>query len=1117
MNSGAIGWGDLLRMRHALPEVQWLDAVGALGFAPVVESAKPARRAPGLRPPETPPEPPPDTPPPPRPEPQDMSDRMPYWRLASDLPDPDVTDTVPIWLIEAGQPGAEVFERDVSPQGSLPPDVPPLVSPARLAACLRQRVAASRRSGVPDVQRVVKRLAQGRPLTDWPQRLQDRWPARVCLVLDVRRALWPLQEDLRRMAAQMETLLGERLQVLLGHGGPGVVCDLDGEPIDLPTDGRAVVVLGEIGMGQPGSVLHRRWCAWGQRQSRAGRRALLLVPVGRERVTREAAASFDVVPLDDRGPLRWVRPVGTPDAGVAAADLKVLRAALFGNPCVSPGLLRELRCLLAAEGLVLDVGSERALWQDAAISATAHACTIVQEQREAVEAGFRALPPGLQAAVAGLHWRHLQSASPLIRAEYARGVRPLLAWQDSPAALALVEGEAAAEVLTRQACAAMWQGDKALASNLAAYLSRLGARSLSQIQGGSPALQAAWVMAHRDGLREGRLAVPDGVDARAAGWVFGGAAALPRLALTCGMEAPGRPMLRVERDQDLAPTVARLAVTPGALDWQVDGQRLRVGEAVALSSGQRVQEVRCGGRVLQVEQFERPEWAESIEFDQGQWRARLPDGRPLAWVPKQRVFMLGGAGATGFTAPHGAWHDIRDRENRMFEGGSLMFTPPPWAARYGADQFGVWAEFEVRGVAQRMRWIFPGEFLMGSPESEKERSTNGVFTETQHPVLLTQGYWLADTACTQELWEAVIDENPSRFTDEPQNPVEQVSWNDITQKFLPRLNNLVPGLNLTLPTEAQWEYACRAGTRTRYSFGEEINPEQVNFHYKFGRTLPVKALPENPWGMYQMHGNVLEWCQDELAAHHKGTSIDPFIHDDKKESRRRVLRGGRWHDKGNFCRSARRLARAPGDRSGYFGFRLARGLADPPAQVHDLAKEKTKTSPNDASRKIIGHLKYLIETGSKHEIFEYISKNIVEAVNNSSDVGVDHSSALHAELDQTEVHYRNHEYARDKRGRPIVDLLEIEDGWLLLRFRLMVAYDIDIWFRKSVWDSVDREYVPIGTSRITTSGSVETEVTLSLTADFLNGMENVELGEINIDLNLPDVDIGDVEPDMRDD
>jgi formylglycine-generating enzyme required for sulfatase activity len=950
MNSGAVGWGDLLRMRHALPEAQWLDAAGALGFAPAVETAKVVGRGPGLRPPERPPEPPPGPLPPPLPPPELPGDvdRMPYWRLASDLPDPEATDEVPPWLAEAGQPGAEVFESDASALAPSQFDVRPLVSPARLAACLRQRVAVSRRGGGPDVQRVVKHLARGRPLTDWPQRQQDRWPARVCLVLDVRRALWPLQEDLRRMAVQMDTLLGERLQVLLGHGGPGAVCDLDGESVDLPTDGRAVVVLGEIGMGQPGGVLHRRWCAWGQRQSRAGRRALLLVPVGRERVTHEAAASFDVVPLDDRGPLRWVRAAGVKTVPDAAAqtqeDLGVLRAALFGNPCVSPGLLRELRCLLAAEGLALDVGSERALWQDAAISATAHGCTVVQEQRETVGAAFRALPPGLQAAVAGLHWRHLQSASPLIRAEYARGVRPLLAGQDSPTARALAQGEAAAEVLARQACAAMWYGDgEALASNLAAYLSRLGGRDLSQIQRGSPALQAAWVMAHREDLRTGRLAVPQGVDAQAAGWVFAGAAALPRLALTCWMAAPGRAMLRVAPDQAVAPTVARLAVTPGALEWRLDGQRLRMGEAVALSSGQRVHEVRCGGRVLQVERFERPDWAESIWFDQGEWHARPAQGRELIWTPARWGRMAGRNTEHGFAdgvlwgVTKGCWWDPENRH--LWRTASQ----PAWASRKGSDAIGSWVEFTVDGrrgpVTQRLRWITPGEFLMGSPESEKGRGDD----ERQHSVLLTQGYWLADTACTQELWEAVMGKNPSDFKNDPQNPVENVSWNDITQEFLPRLNQLVPGLNLTLPTEAQWEYACRAGTTTPFAFEGEITQELVNYRgvWAFGdkavdyrkRTVPVKSLYQNEWGLYQMHGNVWEWCQDEFVEYPEGTSIDPVVHQDKKEKgRRRVLRGGGRFNFGWSCRSAYRGALEPDDRNDLVGFRLARGLADQPDQ-----------------------------------------------------------------------------------------------------------------------------------------------------------------------------------------
>ncbi|MCB1737145.1 MAG: formylglycine-generating enzyme family protein, partial [Gammaproteobacteria bacterium] len=154
---------------------------------------------------------------------------------------------------------------------------------------------------------------------------------------------------------------------------------------------------------------------------------------------------------------------------------------------------------------------------------------------------------------------------------------------------------------------------------------------------------------------------------------------------------------------------------------------------------------------------------------------------------------------------------------------SRFFPRPDWASNFGVDGIGIWAEFECRGVRQRMRWIAPGEFLMGSPKDEHERRNN----ETQHEVMLTRGYWLAETACKQALWQAVMGDNPSEFKGE-QNPVEQVSWEQV-QKFIGKLNDLCPGLGLRLPSEAEWEYACRAGTEGPFSVGEDIDPTQVNY------------------------------------------------------------------------------------------------------------------------------------------------------------------------------------------------------------------------------------------------------------------------------------------------
>lgn len=236
-------------------------------------------------------------------------------------------------------------------------------------------------------------------------------------------------------------------------------------------------------------------------------------------------------------------------------------------------------------------------------------------------------------------------------------------------------------------------------------------------------------------------------------------------------------------------------------------------------------------------------------------------------------------------------------------------------------------EFEVNGVAQQMRWIQPGKFLMGSPETEPERCSN----ELQHEVVLTQGFWLADTACTQELWEAVIGENPSRFKG-AKRPVENVSFEDC-ERFLVKINQLRPDLELRLPTEAQWEYACRAGTKTPFSFGETITVEQVNYDgnypYQGGEkgknreeTVDVKALPANHWGLYEMHGNVLEWCSDWKGAYDRGRVVDPV---GPKTGVKRVLRGGSWFNFARHCRSAYRYADHPGSRYYSFGFRLSRG------------------------------------------------------------------------------------------------------------------------------------------------------------------------------------------------
>jgi formylglycine-generating enzyme required for sulfatase activity len=167
-----------------------------------------------------------------------------------------------------------------------------------------------------------------------------------------------------------------------------------------------------------------------------------------------------------------------------------------------------------------------------------------------------------------------------------------------------------------------------------------------------------------------------------------------------------------------------------------------------------------------------------------------------------------------------------------------------------------------------------------------------------------------------------VGENPSRFQG-ADRPVEQVSFDDV-QGFLGRANQRESDLNLRLPTEAEWEYACRAGSTTAYAFGNELSDLVANFDGKVGETVPVESYGPNAWGLYQMHGNVFEWCADwwgpyspERAVDPKGPDVGSF----------RVFRGGSWFVSARRCRSPYRRGWrvVPGSRFVDLGFRLARG------------------------------------------------------------------------------------------------------------------------------------------------------------------------------------------------
>ena len=228
-----------------------------------------------------------------------------------------------------------------------------------------------------------------------------------------------------------------------------------------------------------------------------------------------------------------------------------------------------------------------------------------------------------------------------------------------------------------------------------------------------------------------------------------------------------------------------------------------------------------------------------------------------------------------------------------------------------------------------MVWCPPGTFLMGSPDDEEGRDVD----ETQHEVTLTRGYWLAKTECTQEQWESVMGSNPSHFEGSSDLPVEMVSWED-AQEWLAKMKERHPlpeGWEWALPTEVQWEYACRAGTSTATAFGDSLSSEEANFdgNYPSGgadkgpyleKTVEVGSYVANGWGLYDMHGNVGEWCEDWYGEYPSGAVTDPT---GSRDGSIRVNRGGCWSFSGLSCRSAFRNWNGPDLRISALGFRPA--------------------------------------------------------------------------------------------------------------------------------------------------------------------------------------------------
>jgi formylglycine-generating enzyme required for sulfatase activity len=234
--------------------------------------------------------------------------------------------------------------------------------------------------------------------------------------------------------------------------------------------------------------------------------------------------------------------------------------------------------------------------------------------------------------------------------------------------------------------------------------------------------------------------------------------------------------------------------------------------------------------------------------------------------------------------------------------------------------------------------IQPGTFQMGSNAPSGAPYFGSSFHQPVHAVAITKPFWMGTTEVTQAQYQALMGTNPSFFVG-ANRPVERVSWFN-AQAYCAALTaqqsalgNVPAGYQYRLPTEAEWEYACRAGTTTEFNVGSGLFCNQARFWYSYHSNsscglvfanghVTVASYPANAWGLHDMHGNVHEWCLDgSLVAYSAGAVTDPFV----TAGPDRVIRGGSWYDNSNFCRSANRDGITPGDASVNLGFRVVLG------------------------------------------------------------------------------------------------------------------------------------------------------------------------------------------------
>ena len=804
--------------------------------------------------------------------------RMPWAWVAEQLDSEETAD-------EEGSPRhhVQLSAQELQPQDEPSVAYQDLVPLPRLIRSLSPQLQQPRPGGV-DLPALVQASAGRR----WPRRLprlvRHVWPSSIVLMLDFSDGLYPYCYDMYRVVALLRAHIPRsQLQVVVGEHGPtGMWEPLDADPRQAdsgirlqPQAGCTYLLLSDLGLLRPASELSNAWCAWLTLARERQCVCTALSPVAAEDVSVELAALVRLLRWSPGSRLIAERGRSVADAAPshAVAQLRALDellACLSATLRMDPPLLRALR---QSGSTPLDASLEGRLWGHPEVCGTTYACLrrefVVKRQRGAVLSAL-----GSETTRHHRHW---------------------------PLGMRLVDGM---QQLT--ACAVP---DPTLLQRMRDDLLYL-AHSVKVSEGNREALDATADYVLRSASTEVRTCLGDALDAlaHARGQPTG---ARRRWSLrqrgeqlliaTADETRPN--VLGVVLCSDLgqaAPGELVLTTQPGQPSRYLS---LPAHGVLVLPPLQHDSSILLGGRHTHLSQRRRSRgvwgWRQS---DEG-----LIETTDLPWstdlsFPKEGV-------VRGFAL-------LRDRRGDDVRVG------------IDRDEYGIFLEvlpltgqgsFFPPDQPLRFRYLEPGAFLQGSPQGIRHNDEH-----PQHPVTLSQGLWLAETPCTQALWQAVMGNNPSHFRqgeDAPRRPVENVSW-DAVQTFLKAVQLLVlpPGCEAVLPTESQWEYACRAGTQTLYWWGDEPDDARANWNEQHKGTTPVDRYPPNPWGLHDMHGNVWEWCADGQRDYADSPERDP---EGPGDGDFRAVRGGSWLNHFVSARAACRFRGHRGNASRSLGFRFA--------------------------------------------------------------------------------------------------------------------------------------------------------------------------------------------------